>query len=49
MSDKEKEDNIWKRGWLNEVLDAAEKEVQSWPEWMRQPEFRYPLDRHKLK
>lgn len=40
--------NIWKKGWLDKILDQAEKEVKSWPEWMQQPEVRYPMDRHRI-
>ena len=43
------EHNIWKKGWLEKILDQAEKEVKSWPEWMQQPEMRYPVNRHKIK
>ena len=41
--------DIWKKGWLDEILEQAEKEVESWPEWMKQPEMRYPMDRHRIK
>lgn len=33
---------------MNEVLDAATKEVDSWPEWMRRPEIRGAME-HKFR
>jgi hypothetical protein len=35
----------WEKGWLDEVLNQADQVVQSWPDWMREPELRYPLNR----
>ena len=34
--------NNWKKGWLDEILNQAEQEVQSWPSWMQRPEYRHP-------
>lgn len=28
-----------KRNWVNDVLDRATRTTQSWPDWMRRPEF----------
>lgn len=41
--------NNWGKGWLDEILNQAEKTVQSWPQWMQQPELRYPLNCHSRK
>jgi hypothetical protein len=34
--------NNWEKGWLDEILNQAEQEVQSWPNWMQRPEYRHP-------
>jgi hypothetical protein len=34
--------NNWEKGWLDEILNQAEQEVQSWPSWMQRPEYRHP-------
>jgi hypothetical protein len=33
----------WEKGWLDEILNQADQAVQDWPDWMRQPELRYPF------
>jgi hypothetical protein len=40
-------DQNWEEGWLDEVLSQADQVVQSWPSCMREPEMRYPLNRHR--
>jgi hypothetical protein len=42
-------ERIWEPGWFEKILEQAEKEVQSWPEWMQKPEMRYPMNRHRIK
>jgi len=35
----------WEKGWLDEILDQADRAVQDWPEWMRDLRLRYPMNR----
>ena len=31
----------WEKGWLKEILKQADLAVQKWPEWMKEPQYRY--------
>lgn len=48
MMEKTMHRQKWEKGWLDEILNQADQAVQSWPEWMREPELRYPLNRHSI-
>ena len=34
-------ETTWPEGWFDEVLEQADKAVESWPDWMQRPEMRY--------
>lgn len=36
------------KNWINDVVDAAQREVASWPEWMQRPEVRVPRHQRRL-
>ena len=40
--------NNWENGWLDEILNQAEQEVKSWPNWMQRPEYRYPFQHREV-
>jgi hypothetical protein len=40
--------NNWENGWMDEILNQAEREVQSWPRWMQRPEYRYPFQHREV-
>ncbi len=34
--------NMLKQGWLIKQIDLVKREVEAWPEWMRDPKVRMP-------
>lgn len=33
---------VWEEGWMDEILDQADREVRGWPAWMQRQEYRHP-------